>query len=102
MAYTDVDTALKAVRAAGDLYGRIEAAMARRAITRITQILATDDQREWSVCVAVIDGTYPTSWIRIVMSLLDTASQLASPTDAQLDTQLATAFSRFISTRKVG
>lgn len=102
MAYTDVDTAFNAVRASGDLRGRIEAAMARRAITRIPTVAATDDQREWTVCQAVIDGTFPSSWVRIVMSLLDTAGQLTNPTDAQLDTQMATAFSRFILTRRAG
>jgi len=86
-------------RAAGDLTGRIEAGMVRRAMTRIPAVTSLDDQREWKVCQAIVDGSYPTQWIKVVMSLLDTAGQLSSPTDANLDTQMATAFSRFILTR---
>ena len=101
MAYLDVDTAFRAVRASGDTYGRIEAGMVRRAMVRIPAVLGTDDQREWKVCQAIVDGSYPASWVKVVMSLMDTAGQLATFTDAQLDTQMATAFSRMILTRGV-
>lgn len=94
MAYADVDTAFLATKAAGDLKGKIEAAMVRRAVTRLPTVVASDDQRELAVCRAVLDGTYPASWVRLVMSLLDTAGQLTNPTDAQIDAQMATAFAR--------
>ena len=100
MAYTDVDTASRAARVSGDLTGRIEAAMLRRAVTRIPSVVAAEDQREWSVCQQILDGTAPAAWVRLVMSLLDSAGQLASPTDAQIDTQTATAFDRLTKTRR--
>ena len=99
MAYADVDTAFSAAKAAGDLKGRIEASMTRRAVTRLPAVVAADDQRELAVCRAVLDGTYPSSWVRLVLSLLDTAGQLASQTDAQIDTQMATAFDRLLKSR---
>ncbi len=96
MAYTDVDTAFLATKAAGDLRGRIEAAMVRRAITRTPAVVAADDQKELAVLRTVIDGSYPSSWVRLVLSLLDTAGQLSAPTDAQIDSQVSTAFDRFL------
>jgi hypothetical protein len=101
MAYADVDTAFRATRASGDTYGRCEAALVRRAVTRIPSVTGSDDQREWLVCQAIIDGTFPASWVRLFMSLLDTAGQLAAPTDANLDTQASTVFDRIIKTRRV-
>ena len=94
MAYTDVATAFLATTTPGDLTGRIEVAMVRRAVTRLPTVVSTDDQRELAVCRAILDGTYPQSWVRLVMSLLDIAGQLTAPTDAQIDTQMATAFAR--------
>lgn len=99
MAYTDVDTAAQANRVAGDLRGRIRAAYIRRAITRMPNWVAADDQRERAVAQAVLDGSAPAEWTTVVLSLLDTAGQLASPTDAQLDTQMATAWDRIIKSR---
>lgn len=99
MAYTDVDVAFSAAKTAGDLKGRIEAAMVRRAVTRLPTVVSTDDQRELAVCRAVLNGTASDGWVRLVMSLLDTAGQLSSPTDAQIDTQMATAFARLSVTR---
>ena len=94
MAYADVDTAFSAAKTAGDLRGRVEAGMVRRAVTRLPTVASGEDQRELAVCRAVLDGTYPASWVRLVLSLLDTANQLANPTDSQIDTQMATAFAR--------
>ena len=99
MAYADVDTAFSAAKTAGDLKGRIVAAMVRRAVTRLPTVANGDDQRELAVCRAVLDGTFPDDWVRLTMSLLDTAGQLASPTDAQLDSQIATAFARLSVSR---
>lgn len=100
MAYADVDTAYQAARVAGDLKGRIEAAMVRRAVTRIPTVVASDDQREFSVCQSIVDGTAPAAWTRLVLMLLDNASQLSNPTDAQIDTQVATAIDRVTKTRR--
>lgn len=99
MAYADVDTAFAAAKTAGDLKGRIEAGMTRRAVTRLPAVVAADDQRELAVCRAILDGAFPQSWVRLVMSLLDTAGQLTTPTDAQIDTQMATAFDRLLKSR---
>lgn len=99
MAYTDVDTAFLATKAAGDLKGRIEAGMVRRATTRLPTVVANDDQRELAICRSILDGSYPASWVRLVLSLLDVAGQLANPTDAQIDTQMATAFDRLLKSR---
>jgi hypothetical protein len=99
MAYTDVDVAFLATKASGDLRGRVEAAMVRRAITRTPTVVTNDDQKELAIMRAIVDGSYPASWVRLVLSLLDTAGQLASPTDANIDSQVATAFDRFLKTR---
>lgn len=99
MAYTDVDVAFLATKAAGDLRGRVEAALVRRAITRIPAVVAADDQKELAAHRSILDGTYPQSWVKLMLSLLDTAAQLSNPTDAQLDTQAATALDRILKTR---
>lgn len=97
MAYADVDTAFRAARASGDVYGRCEAAMVRRALVRQPSVVNADDQREIRVIAQIINGSYPPAWVRTFMSLLDTAGQLANPTDGQLDTQAGTLFSRLVS-----
>lgn len=99
MAYADVDNVAQAARAAGDIKGRIRAAFIRRAIVRMPTWVAADDQRERAVAQAVLDGSAPAEWTTVVLSLLDTAGQLANPTDAQLDTQMATAWDRIIKSR---
>jgi hypothetical protein len=99
MAYTDVDTAFLATKASGDLKGRVEAALLRRAITRIPSVVANDDQKELAAHRAIVDGSYPQSWVKLVVSLLDTANQLAAPTDANIDAQCATALDRILKTR---
>ena len=100
MAYTDVDIAFRATRASGDLYGRIEAGLLRRALTRIPAVTGSDDQREWLVCQQIVDGAYPASWVKMTMGLLDVAGQLASATDANIDTQAAQVFDRLTKTRR--
>lgn len=99
MAYDAADTAAQAARVAGDLKGRIRMALIRRAIVRMPAIVAADDQKERSIAQQVLDGTAPPEWTTVMISLLDTAGQLASPTDAQLDTQAATAWDRLIKSR---
>tara|TARA_R110000868_G_scaffold232885_1_gene486531 strand:+ start:70 stop:372 length:303 start_codon:yes stop_codon:yes gene_type:complete len=99
MAYLDVDAAYLAAKTPGDLKGRIEGALVRRAVTRIPAVVAADDQKELAAHRAIIDGSYPASWVKLMLSLLDTAAQLSSPTDAQLDTQAATALDRILKTR---
>jgi hypothetical protein len=68
MAYVDVDTAFSSAKTPGDLKGRIEAAMVRRAVTRLPTVANGDDQRELAVCRAVLDGTFPDDWVRLTMS----------------------------------
>ena len=99
MAYADVDTAFLATKANGDLKGRVEAALLRRAITRIPAVVTADDQKELAAHRAIIDGSFPQSWVKLVISLLDTAGQLAAPTDTQIDSQCATALDRILKTR---
>ena len=74
--------------------------MVRRAVVRVPAVVSAEDQREWSVCQSVVDGTAPPAWVRLVMSLLDTSGQLVSPTDAQIDSQVAIAFDRLTKTRR--
>lgn len=99
MAYADVDTAFRAVRADGDRRGRVEVAFLRKAITRLGAIAANDDQREYAIARAVVDGTVPDTWIKLVFGLLDQANQLAAPTDAQLNTQVDTAWTKLATAR---
>lgn len=99
MSYAAIDTAAKATRSAGDLLGRIEVAFVKKAIVRAGAIGGNDDGRERGVIAAVMDGGYPDSWKLTVLGLLDIAGQLASPTDAQIDTQVDTAWLRFTQSR---
>ena len=99
MSYTAIDTAAGATRAPGDLLGRIEVAMVKKAGLRAAAIVDGEDQREFSVCRAILDGTGPESWVTIVLVVLDTSGQLANPTDAQLDTAVNTSWAYFIKSR---
>ena len=99
MAYADVDTAFRAARADGDRRGRVEVAFLRKAITRLGAISPTDDQREYAVARAVVDGAIPDAWIKLVFGLLDVANQLTAPTDAQLNTQVDTAWAKLAVAR---
>ena len=99
MSYATVDTASRATRASGDLIGQIGVAMLKRAGVRISALADSGDQKETGVCRSILDGSAPTQWTTIVLVLLDVAGQLATPTDAQVDTQVAAAFAYFIKSR---
>lgn len=99
MTYAAVDTAARAARASGDLLGRVGVALVKQAATRISAIATTDDQREYQVARAIIEGTAPTAWTTIVLEVLDINGVLANPTDAQIDTAVVTAWAYFIKSR---
>jgi hypothetical protein len=99
MAYVDTATLAAAPRVAGDLHGRIEVALLRRATTRIPTVVDNDDQREMGVIRTVIDGNIPAAWVTLALSLLDVAGLLTAPTDAQIDAEVVTAWNRIIKSR---
>ena len=99
MAYADVHTITVATRVGGDLPGRIEAGLIRRATVRLPAVVASDDQRELAVIRTVLDGNVPAAWVTLTLSLLDVAGQLSAPSDAQIDAQLATAWDRITKSR---
>lgn len=96
MAYADIDTAFSAAKTAGDLKGKIAASLTRRAFTRLGAVGNNEDQREANVCRQVVAGAYPQAWLLLVMERLDSGSALAAPTDAQVDTAVASAWARII------
>jgi hypothetical protein len=99
MTYSAVDTAAQATRAAGDLLGRVEVALIKKAAVAIAALTDAADQREKGVCQSVLDGSRPGSWVTIVLEVLDIAGALTDPTDTQLDTAVTTAWSYFIKSR---
>lgn len=100
MSYTAVDTALLATRAAGDLRGRIGVALVFKAAVRADAIGDTD-KLEAQVCREVLEDTFPQSWITMVLILLDLAGQLASQTDANINTQVDLAWGYFLDSRRL-
>jgi hypothetical protein len=99
MGYVDTAALAAAPRVAGDLCGRIEIAFLRRANTRINTVVNNDDQREMGVIRNVVDGNIPASWVTLTLSLLDAAGNLTAPTDAQIDTEVVTAWNRIVKSR---
>ena len=99
MAYVDTATLAAAPRVGGDLHGRIEVALLRRATTRIPTVVNNDDQREMGVIRTVIDGAIPAAWVTLALSLLDVAGLLTAPTDAEIDNEVQTAWNRIIKSR---
>lgn len=99
MAYADVDIAFRSLRADGDRRGKIEAAMLKKAVTRLGAILSTEDQREYLIARMVVDGGMPDAWVKLVLGMLDIAGQLALPTDLQIDTQVNAAWLKLTTAR---
>lgn len=98
MSYVTVDQAMLATRTAGDVQGQVIMALIKQATTRIA-IVGQTDTREAAVCRAVLDGTYPTSWTRIVLGILDLQGKLGTHTDAECDTAVVTAWTYFLAAR---
>lgn len=99
MAYTEVHTMTFAARAAGDVRGRVEMALIKKAGIRSTEITSDDDQREKRVCLTLLDGVAPVQWTTAVLIALDIAGQLTNPTPAQVDTAVNTAWTYLTSSR---
>lgn len=98
MTYTAVDTAVLATRAAGDVKGRVDIALVKKAAVQALAI-GTTDKLEAGICRAVLDGGMPASWPKIVLEVLDINGVLANPTDAQVDTAVDTAWTYFKASR---
>jgi len=99
MPYADIHTLVAAPRTGGDLPGRIEAGLIRRATVRLPAVVGSDDQRELAVIRTVLDGNVPASWVTLTLSLLDVTGNLSAPSDAQIDAQLVTAWDRITKSR---
>jgi hypothetical protein len=99
MAYTDVAFVLSTGRVPGDLRSRIEVGFVRRANTRINAITNGEDQREVPMIRTVIDGQVPASWVTLTLVLLDVAGFLTNPSDAQIDAEVQTAWTRIAKSR---
>lgn len=99
MTYTAVHTAAIATRTAGDVRGRAEIALLKKAAVRLPIILNLEDQRERKVCQAIIDGTPPTQWSLAVLVVLDLNGVLGNPTDVQVDAAVDTAWTYITAAR---
>lgn len=98
MSYVNVDTIVLGARAGGDIQGQVVMALIKQATTRIALIGSTDS-KESAVCRAVLDGTYPTSWTRIVLGIMDIQGKLATHTDAECDAAVVSAWTYFVAAR---
>lgn len=98
MTYAAVDTAMLATRTAGDVQGQVIMALIKQAVTRVA-IIGSTDRVESAICRSVLDGSYPASWTRIVLGLMDIAGNLGTHTDAQCDTAVVSAWAYFMSAR---
>ena len=94
MTYAQVITA----RADPTVADRVALALQRRGITRLSAVLNNEDQREKVACGLVVNGSVPTGWVTAVLLLLDSTAgvTVTAPTDPQVDTAVATAWSRLI------
>jgi hypothetical protein len=99
MAYVDVHTMVFGARSAGDVRGRVEVALLRKAALVAQGLVNLDDQRQKAVCRTILDNQTPTSWVTAVLIALDSSAQLATPSDAQVDTATNTAWTYITSAR---
>lgn len=99
MTYTAVHTQALATRTAGDVRGRVEVGLLKKAATRLAVIANAEDQRERRVCQTILDGTPPAQWSLAVLVVLDLNSQLANPSDAQVDAAVDTAWTYITASR---
>lgn len=76
------------------LTGRVALALRRRAYTRIDTISNDADQREYKASVRTFGDSIPTAWTALVLLALDQAGNLATATDAQLDTAVNAVWTR--------
>lgn len=98
MSYATVDTASRTVRADGDRLGQIGVALLKKAAVTINA--STDrNAADAQAAKAIIDGAAPAAWTTMILYLLDTSGVLASPTDAQVDTAVNTAWAYITKSR---
>lgn len=90
MTYAAVVTA----QADNTLTGRIALSLRRRAYLRVDNVANADDQRERSACSRAVGDAIPTSWTALVLLALDQAGNLATATDAELDTAVTAVWNR--------
>lgn len=84
MTYSAVLAATQAVK------DQVRIGLEKQAFVRAGATANASDQRERIVCDRIINGTMPTTWVDAVLIELDIAGQIASPTDAQIDTVITT------------
>ena len=90
MTYAAVVTA----QADASLTGRVALGLRRRAYARIDTVANTEDQRERNACVRTFGDSIPTAWTALVLLALDQAGNLATATDAQIDTAVNAVWTR--------
>lgn len=90
MSYATVVTA----QADTALTSRVALSLRRRAYTRIDTVANTEDQRERNACIRTFGDSVPTAWTALVLLALDQANNLATATDAQIDTAVNAVWAR--------
>lgn len=101
MTYANVDTIAMAARTGGDIRGQIEVGLLKQASTRAT-VVSNTDPKEDSICRAIIEGAKPSTWVTMVLEVLDIQGHLTGPTDAQVDTAIATTWTYLLASRNLG
>lgn len=106
MSYTTVDTVARATRAAGDVLGRVGVGLLKKAAIQANASPGGQTSKlEAAVCRAIIDGSAPVSFTTTVLYFLDTVGALttntdaATPTDAQVNTAVDSAWVYFLASR---
>lgn len=100
MSYAAVHAVVFATPASGDLPGKIGIALIKKAAVRALAVQSTD-KVELGICRDVINNTMPVAWPRMVLEVLDINGVLATPTDAQIDTAVDTAWTYFMASRQL-
>jgi hypothetical protein len=96
--YAAVDTIVKGTRTGGDISGQIEIGLLKQAAIRILAI-GSSDSKESSISRSILEGSKPSTWVTMVLEVLDIAGNLGTHTDAQVDVAIATTWTYLMASR---
>lgn len=98
MSYSAIDIQVRAARTDNDVKGKVGIGLLKKATVRGAPA-SNPTKEEQAICRAVIEGTHPISYTTAVLFYLDIAGVLATPTDAQVDTAVDSAWTGFVNTK---
>lgn len=79
---------------------KINYAFIKKASIRVIQISDTEDQNEYGVCRAILDGVYPATWPQMVFVALDAQGVLATSTDTEIDGAVDVTWPYILNSRR--